>query len=490
MKISRKFALEMIVLSSALFAISFVIVYNTVLIEKNFVDLNDQLIPALLNLKDMRLVASNMLTHTMEFGLVNNEFVGSETESIPLVEKAEIDEKINQGKEQFSQLLVLYRQHEFTAEDQESINNIEKRWKEFGIVAKKIVEYRKLGISDAEFLKLKDEMNLAKEALFREIDQLIITNENQVQQKKDEATKIVQQTTIFIIVVIPLAIGTIWFTRYYILRALLRRILRIRQTASEIAAGNFKTRISDISKDEVGELSESINEMAQDLEATQEKLLKTEKLSTIGTLAARMAHDIRNPLTVIIGGIEYMRAKYHFDEKNVPTLNTINRAIERISHQIEEVLDFVKTTPLSLDYVWLTPLFKQIISNLKIPDTIKVELPEVDTAIDCDHKKMEAALTNLIRNAVDAVGESGKIQIRVFDSEDRVRIEIEDSGPGIPDDIKSKIFEPLFTTKQRGTGLGLTSVKNIIEEHGGSIAFYNNPTIFSIILPRQKESKG
>lgn len=229
--------------------------------------------------------------------------------------------------------------------------------------------------------------------------------------------------------------------------------------------------------------------MAGDLEISQEKLLKTEKLLVIGTLAARMAHDIRNPLAIIRGGIDYLKLKQPYQEKDLATFKTINKAIDRITHQIEEVLDFVKMTPLIIEPVSILSLLKQTKSNLELPDSIQVELPEKDISIECDHRKIEVVLINLLRNSVDALGNSGSIKVRLEDMGEFARIEIEDSGPGIPEEVQSKIFDPLFTTKQRGTGLGLTSVKNIIEEHGGTIVFSNNPTVFSILLPKRNPYK-
>ena len=98
-------------------------------------------------------------------------------------------------------------------------------------------------------------------------------------------------------------------------------------------------------------------------------------------------------------------------------------------------------------------------------------------------------MTNLLRKSIDAINSQGTIEIRFIDLGDKAKIEFEDSGKGISEEHKAKIFEPLFTTKQRGTGLGLTSVKTIIERHDGSITFSNNPTVFSIILPKNQREK-
>jgi signal transduction histidine kinase len=104
--------------------------------------------------------------------------------------------------------------------------------------------------------------------------------------------------------------------------------------------------------------------------------------------------------------------------------------------------------------------------------------------IKCDAEKIEVAIANLLTNSIQAMDGEGTINIRVNDYDKFYIIEIEDSGPGIPEEILSKIFDPLFTTKPKGTGLGLATVKNIVEQHGGSIYVKNKPTIFTISLPK------
>lgn len=488
-RIKQKFVIEVVVLSIILATVSFMAINNTTHIEKNFTDLNDELIPTLSLLKDMRLVTSNILTSTLEFAIFEIESPDFKAVQSMDQDWSKIDEEINLSKTQFNELFSLYRQHLSTEEDFLAASKIEQQWKKFEIFSDKFREYKKRGIASEEFVKMKEEFKDAKNSLFKEIDSVIITNEEKVQEKRRVVSELVEKTTLVVSLTLIIFIFTMVFMRYSILKSILIPILKIRRATRKIAGGDFEIRIKDVHKDEIGELADDINQMAQDLETAQEKLLKTEKLSIIGTLAARMAHDLRNPLTIIMGGMEYLKMRNTYQEKDISTFDTIHRAIERISHQIQEVLDFVKMSPLQLEMVSLLTLIKQIISNMKLQDTIKIDLPENDMVIECDYRKIEVAFINILRNAFDAIGTSGHVKIRLFDLNDRVKIEIEDSGPGIASDIRTKVFEPLFTTKQRGTGLGLTSVKNIVEEHGGQITFSNNPTTFSIVLPKIRNRK-
>ena len=219
------------------------------------------------------------------------------------------------------------------------------------------------------------------------------------------------------------------------------------------------------------------------------KLIQAERLSAIGEISARLAHDLRNPLTVIKGTVEIIKAKNkkidtEFSSKQIQMME---RAVSRMSNQIDEVLDFVKIQTL---HATRNSLFETIgLSVTKIKKStdfsINVEGNNVQFVYDAD--KLEVVLDNVITNAVEAINEKGQIDIRVNDNSNEIVIEIEDSGTGVPDELLTKIFEPLFTTKQRGTGLGLASCKRIIEQHGGSINVKSKPSMFIIKLPKLLE---
>ncbi len=115
---------------------------------------------------------------------------------------------------------------------------------------------------------------------------------------------------------------------------------------------------------------------------------------------------------------------------------------------------------------------------------IEVTLSKSDLIVDCDVIKLDAVFINLIVNSIQAMHEGGKINIKISEQDNIAILQFIDSGDGISDDNLSKIFEPLFTTKQKGTGLGLASCKNIIEQHQGEIFASNNPTTFTIKLPK------
>lgn len=215
-----------------------------------------------------------------------------------------------------------------------------------------------------------------------------------------------------------------------------------------------------------------------------EDLIKSEKLSAIGQISSRFAHDIKNPLTIIKNTAEVIKGTSVLDEKTKMQIDRIEKAASKINYQINDTLDFVRTKPLTIKETTIQKILASVLDRMEVPDTITISTPTSDHAIKCDAERVEIAFANLITNAVQAVSDSGTITIRAKDEGKFVIIEVEDSGRGIPENVLDKIFEPLFTTKQTGTGLGLASVKSIIQQHGGTVSAKNNPTTFTIRLPK------
>lgn len=219
----------------------------------------------------------------------------------------------------------------------------------------------------------------------------------------------------------------------------------------------------------------------------QNDLIKKEKLSTIGELTARISHDLRNPLSVIKLSVENIESRINknLDPKLKEYIPVINEAISRINYQISQVLGFVKTTTLDMKLVSISKILQESIKNTNIPNNISITLPENDFSLIANRIQLEAAFSNILSNSIDAIGENGgNITIRVRTEENNLILEFEDSGSGISIENLDKIFDPLFTTKQQGTGLGLASVKSIIDVHGGTISVKSPPTIFTIKLPQ------
>lgn len=228
---------------------------------------------------------------------------------------------------------------------------------------------------------------------------------------------------------------------------------------------------------------------------TQE-VLKSERLSAIGNLSARIAHDLRNPLSIIQSTSQILKMKLdsNLDEKMREQWARLDRAIYRMSHQLEDVMDYVRMSPLKKKDYSLCVILQDVVERIVTPDNVEIHLPHNDREVFCDPEKLEIVFVNLLMNAIQALEtKNGIVSVGIFDDPqdgNNVLVKVSDTGAGIPQDVLPKIFEPLFTTKQVGTGLGLSSCKNIIEQHGGTITVSSTVargTTFTIKIPKKSE---
>lgn len=273
-------------------------------------------------------------------------------------------------------------------------------------------------------------------------------------------------------------------------------LVRLTKIYNQLSTGNFDVRAEPHMIHEINTLSNSYNDLTVDLkkliqtekDLAEEKVkVRNERLTAIGELSASMAHDMKNPLAVLKTASDVLKRKFSGQDVKVDKLFlNMDDGINRISHQIKDVLEYVRTTPMNITKTSLIQMIDTAISSIQIPSTVVIAFPKQDVDIECDKQKMEIVFINLILNAVQAIGEKpGKIIFSTRDVGDSYEIGIENTGSPIPEEILQKIFEPLFTTKLQGTGLGLATCKNVIVQHGGSISVQNNPTKFTIVFPKK-----
>jgi two-component system sensor histidine kinase HydH len=213
---------------------------------------------------------------------------------------------------------------------------------------------------------------------------------------------------------------------------------------------------------------------------------KKEKLTVIGQLSSNIAHDIRNPLgTIKNAGVIIDKENNNKNEIISRELKRINLSVRRISHQIEEVLNYVRTTPIILKPYSINQTLQEAIETLDVPSNIIINIPENDVTLKFDHEKILIVFINIILNAIQSIEEKkGHIIIEMHETSSNVILKFENSGPNIQSKDLKRIFDTLVTTKLEGTGLGLSSCKNIVEQHKGDIRATTNPVVFSIRLPK------
>ena len=203
-------------------------------------------------------------------------------------------------------------------------------------------------------------------------------------------------------------------------------------------------------------------------------------------MSSKMAHDLQNPLSVLHAHVELMKLKQKKEEDETMTHSLIKmeNAISNITEQINDVMNFIRKPEMKFSTCDLKILLTKTVEDMQFPEDVELELSVNSCIVKCDIIKIKGTVTNILQNSIQAMKCKGKIHLIVTDLDNCVEINIVDSGPGISEENIEKIFEPMFTTKSLGNGLGLASCKELVEKHGGTISVKNNPTTFTIMLPK------
>ncbi|MEX2379780.1 MAG: ATP-binding protein [Vicingaceae bacterium] len=235
-----------------------------------------------------------------------------------------------------------------------------------------------------------------------------------------------------------------------------------------------------------------INDLTKERKSEQ-RIMRAEKLGMTGRIARSIAHEVRNPLTNINLALDQLSDEFKEAESAQMYLELIGRNSERINKLITELLNSAKPSSLKIEPNSVKKLLDDALNlaedRLRLKGiALKKELTE-DVQIPFDYINLKTALLNIIINAIEAMPEeSGALSVKYFSSLDEAHIEISDNGVGIDEETLKQLFDPFFTGKQKGMGLGLTSTQNIIQQHGGNIDVESEVglgTTFTINLPKE-----
>jgi len=272
--------------------------------------------------------------------------------------------------------------------------------------------------------------------------------------------------------------------------------------ANRVASGDLDVQLPVRSQDEVGKLTASFNVMTQKLaeqQSLEEKLRGLERRSILAETASSLAHEIRNPLNLINLTADHLSQQFQPEkEKSRQVYQDLIRGlkveVKQLNQMVNEFLNVGRPAQMKRSRFAWAELLEQVQRSIKHQLTSKgVTLESPGPAglwITADKEQMKLALLNLVLNAIEAVSENGRIQVVVEEVSEsgEILISIQDDGPGIAAEDLSRIFEPYFTKRPGGTGLGLALVRRIVEEHGGKIQAANPPeggARFEIRLPAE-----
>jgi len=251
-------------------------------------------------------------------------------------------------------------------------------------------------------------------------------------------------------------------------------------------------------------LEELVDERTRALKSAQDELVRKERLATLGQLTATVSHELRNPLGAMRPSLYVIAKKCEKQDGRVQqAIQRLDRNIDRCDHIIDELLDFTRITDLDKQVVRFDMWLESVIDEQLIPKQIRVEkdlsLLDLELAIDTD--RLRRVVINVIDNACQAMQDenhqvkdkkNARLHIKTCGDDDRITISISDTGTGISDAVLGKIFEPLFSTKGFGVGLGMPTVKQIMEQHEGGVEIdsaLGKGTTVTLWLPRKQSGE-
>ena len=347
---------------------------------------------------------------------------------------------------------------------------------------------------------------------------------NSLQQLRTKGRQVTLWFTPAAIVLLTLLVD--WLAR----RLIHRPIRGIRNTMVQAGEGDFTARAAQVRPDEIGAVAAGLNDMLQRLQdfhealqdrvdeatselrirneelvesykrvlALREALARTEQLAAVGQMAASVAHQVGTPLNLISGYVQILQEEALEDPKTAERLAIVQEQIAKVATVVRTLLDHSRR-PAARAPADVQSLLSRV-AEVARP---KLDSAGIDLSLDvernlppiwADSEQLEIAMLNLITNSLDAMPEGGALAIRARRDEEGVRIEIADTGTGIPKELLQRIFQPWFTTKPagRGTGLGLSITHDVIQRHGGTITVvsdHGRGTTFTIDLPATPQTE-
>lgn len=235
---------------------------------------------------------------------------------------------------------------------------------------------------------------------------------------------------------------------------------------------------------------EDLNRTYKELKSAHEKIVRSERLATIGRMAGIVSHEMRNPLSVIRNSVYFLEMKMGGtgDEKIRKHLRILDFEVKKADKIISDILDFARIKPPSLEKTDINMLVKESLKKASLPEDVCAQTCFEDAlpVLLLDILQIKQVFLNIISNSVQAMSNKKELEVKTALTGEFVSISFKDTGCGIPKENLNKIFEPLFSTKAKGIGLGLTACRGIVEGHKGEIMVESEPengTMFIVKLP-------
>jgi len=342
----------------------------------------------------------------------------------------------------------------------------------------------------------------AGEELISEVGQMITLTVARLEQATQESVTEMRETRIALFALVGFAPLLSAALGYLFISSLTRPVKVLLRSTSKLKAGDLDHRVTRL-QDEFGELGNAFNEMAKSLKEQMQQMQRAEQMAVVGKLAAGLAHEIKNPLAGIKVAMQVLGDEDYLSHEDKDVVRRVGIEISHLEVLMRSFLDFARPPKPKMESVEINSLLDSALTfHAGTPRQAAAGLPATKIVkqfgslprTDADPMQLHQVFLNLLINAIDAMPDGGTLTVRTaFDTEERViQVEIVDTGQGIESKHAANIFQPFFTTKPKGTGLGLPICRQLVEQHGGTIVATENPgggTCFRIRMPLQSVDK-
>jgi len=322
-------------------------------------------------------------------------------------------------------------------------------------------------------------------------DRLVRRHEEGIDAFAAHAADVQRRTFAWSLVLLVGATGFAAGVGVWIFRSVARPVALLGAGAARIAAGDLEARIALGTPDEFGRLAQQFDAMTAALKEHQERLLQSERLAVVGRLAAGVAHEINNPLGVILGYVKLLEKKA--PSEALADLAVIEDETQRAREIVRGLLDLARPERMAGERVDLREVCDEVAARLEESRAGSGVSLRIEGRADAtgDPRRLRQEVLNLVKNALEAAGPGGSVTLRARVEGGEAVLDVCDSGAGVPASDQARIFEPFFTTKTGGTGLGLAVSRAIVQAHGGSISLASAPgggAVATVRLPAAKET--
>ena len=454
---------------------------------------DNQFIPArLIANANIALIAWNRAT--LNHVLAENKEKMNEYEQIMLDQRIAIVARLNE----------LSRMKSLSERGKDLVRGVQNDFQQADPIRDRVVALSKRGRQEEARQLIRVELRSIIDNLDKDMTEFLLLQEKQLEQAKKITDARYNQALMRILLIIGSTLILSFFIGFILSNAITKNINKLVQGLKALGAGDFKlAKVNIQSNDELGYLGDGHNQMVDKIEQNiieikqiQEDLISQEKLATVGKLSGGIAHELNNPMGVIVSSAYYLKMKLkETDEKILQHIDRIMSQANISTNIIKSMQNLTKLQEPQKVRIDLADAVEDAIAYAKPPQSVKLiqEVPENHFLVDADKQQLVILFNNIVTNAIQAMDNKGALWVTARKTDDGwCELSFKDSGPGIAPENLEKIFDPLFSTKATGIGFGLSICQMIINKHGGRIEVQSEVgegAVFIVRFPLIKTNK-